>query len=235
MLITTTLDDIANTVDNYEQACIILDNLNVSKRDISSGKKYLQTYYFPPSPPMNKNYHKAFECDESDYIHNETIDNYFLKYIDTPRRYDRYPVLVISGLNLSNVLSTIRSRGPHLHFNNSVDINSFINIPNDCRFVVMDHINKNVDDVLGNKALILAMEDGWTHRFPRKGCKKVENMCTVIWLCDKSQVGFIDPSCDKYYGRSFYRSNSWYVEFGDGNEEFIHRTITTCAGERIPY
>lgn len=205
------LNNIAKeTNGDYEQSCSMLSQQHGMKpRDWTSSTNYLKSICRQP----NRYFHSTFKFRKEDFVYDAAIEEYFRMYVNTTTKFDRYPILVVSGLTRRGKTSAIRAMGPHLYFKGDVDLTSFANVPSECKYIVMDDIsNDDLVVYLKNNALMLGMEDGWTQKFLYVGKKPVENSCPVIVLQNTAHQCFTDPMYDNIISRGYYYHNSIHVE-----------------------
>jgi hypothetical protein len=195
---------------DFEESCSVFSQQkDVKVRDWAASIAYLRSICREP----NRYFHASTKYRKEDFEYPKAIEKYFSTYVNAPVKYDRYPVLVVSGLTRRGKTSAIRAMGPHLYFKGDVDLCSFANVPPSCKFVVLDDIsNEDLETYLKMNALMLAMEDGWTQKFLYVGKKPVENTCPVIILQNTAHECFTDPKCTKYISTGYYYSNSIHVD-----------------------
>lgn len=197
------------TNGDFEESCSVLSQQQVKVREWAPAVAYLKSI----CRESNRYFFEKFKYSKDDFVYDNPIEDYFSRYVNTDTKYDRYPVLVVTGLTRRGKTSAIRALGPHLYFKGDVDMTSFANVPDKCKFIVLDDIsNANLEEYLHNNAFMLGMEDGWTQKFLYVGKKPVENKCPVVVLQNTPHRCFTDPTLETFVTKGYYYSNSIVVE-----------------------
>lgn len=207
---TLMINAIVEETDDADEAMEVLSNsVGCNVKDLDAARKYIVSKF----PPKNPFFYKSTKWDCEDFTYPEFIREYVRLYVDATTKYDRYPLLVVSGLTRRQKTTAIRALGPHLYFKGDVDLCSFVNIPKECKFIVFDDISQPaLETLFYNNALMLGMEDGWTEKFMYIGKKKVENHLPVILLCNQAPECIVNSECSKYNSAGYYYQNSWHID-----------------------
>jgi hypothetical protein len=215
------LDDIIEGCENIDEAKDALRSQKPSVRDWNAAVAYMKDK-FPPVNPYYRSNKRSFRTSDM-YEYHPRIKQFFDLYVNCEVKKDRYPILVISGLTRRHKSTAISKLGPHLYFRNDVDVCAFANVPSDVKFILMDDINLDNQDVLfKNNALMLGSHDGWNEKFLYIGKQQVENPVPVIWLCNKFPEA-VSKDCDKYNCKGYYYKNSWCIRINRHMAKLPHR------------